>query len=278
VLTAAILFAVYVALRLLAPHIRVGPTGAATLVATVVFLLLSLAIVVTASRPTMSWQTELAALALGVCLWFFGGTERTGLLSDCALVFSAIPLGRLVSRGIRYPNLLVPIGAVAAIVDVWGVNLHGPVSQVMEKAPETAQRFVTHVPAFGPPHLGAPQFVAIIGLGDFVFLALFFACVHRFGMNFGGAAICSAAFALLGLTIALLALPMPGLPFIALGVLLPNARHFHFERSEKFALLYGGLFLVACLGLATAWMHHALPKAPHAPPRAGQQLPTTEAP
>jgi len=277
-LTAAILFAAYVVLRLLAPHLRVGPAGAATLVGTVVFLLLSLATVATASRVPLSWQAELAAMAMGACLWFLGGSERTGLLSDCALLFSALPLGRLISRGIRDPNLLVPIGAVAAVVDVWGVNLHGPVSQIMEKAPEAAHRFVTHVPAFGPPQLGAPQFVAIIGLGDFVFLALFFACVHRFRLNFGGAAICSAVLALVGLTIALLVLPMPGLPFIALGVLLPNVRHFHFERSEKFALLYGGLFLMVCLGLATAWMHHALPKPAHAPPRVGRQPPTPEAP
>ena len=265
----AALFVLYVLFRLAAPHVRGLPPLPASLAATILFLVLSLGIVVSATGIVAPWQGEAGAFLAGVALWFVAGARHDPLLSDCALILSAIALGRLVSRAVRYPNLLVPIGAVAAFVDIWGVNLGGPVAQVVQKAPETAARFVTHVPSFGAPH-----FVAIVGVGDFVFLAVFFACLRRFQLNVTGAATLAAVFAVVGLVVAVRLIPLPGLPFIAAGVLLPNARRFHFTREEKFALVYGAIFLVALLAAGTVLMRRAVP------PPAGKQgsVPTQHQP
>lgn len=263
----AVLVVVYILLRLAAPHIRGLPPVLASLGATVLFLVLSLSLVVTATGIAAPWQGEVGALLAAVAVWFLAGVLRNPPLSDCALILGAIALGRLVARGVRYPNLLVPIGAVAALVDIWGVNLGGPVAQVVQKAPETAARFVTHVPSFGGLH-----FVALVGIGDFAFLALFFTCLRRFEMNVRWAAVLAAVFAVIGLVVAVRFFPLPGLPFIALGVLLPNVHRFHFTQDERIALLYGGLFLVVLLGVATILLHRAAGGAPGDHPSAPNAL------
>jgi len=172
--------------------------------------------------------------------------------------------GLLVARIIRHANMLGPIGAMVALIDIWGVLFGGIVSQLLTN--KHTQNVAHHAMASGPKlgaaaskfHLELPA----IGIGDYLFLALFLGVLVRFRMNWRASAIWMWA----GVSLALLAIvllpfvpALPGLLFLGAGAVLPNLRYFKFTREERFALLYAGVFvLILTVGLyfgLTAMLH-----------------------
>jgi len=173
---------------------------------------------------------------------------RVPVGGDLALVLAAAFLGVLVARLIREPNMLVPVALVASIVDMWGVY-YGVVREIGERAPETAAALSTSVPMAVAPMLGS------IGIGDFVFMGLFFAAVVRLGLCVSATLWASAAALLIASLVffgaslsphlAPLAQRLPGLPFLAAAVVAVNARRFDFSREENRAVVA----VVVALGL-----------------------------
>ena len=166
-----------------------------------------------------------------------------------ALLFLATFFGLLVARIIRHANMIGPIGVMVALIDIWGVLFGGIVSQLL--ANKSTQAIAGHAMASGPRlgaanakfHLALPA----IGIGDYLFLALFLGVLVRFGMNWRASAIWMWA----GVSLALLAIvllpfvpALPGLLFLGAGAVLPNLRYFRFTRDERFALLYAGVFVL----------------------------------
>jgi len=174
------------------------------------------------------------------------------LLGNAALIAWAAFVGKLVSRVIREGKLFLPVAVVAAIVDIITV-LRGPVAAVTETAPEVARAFSASAPIAPPPDVAAP-ILAAVGIGDFLFLAVFLAAALRHSM----AAVKTmwAVFAvMLVAPIAFYIWPqsygMPGLPFLAVAVVWANWRHLTFTSDEKRALAFAGA-LVAAIALV-AW-------------------------
>lgn len=241
----------YVGFRLAAPKIIFLPAALATALAAAISMVLSLLMVVSFAGMRLPAIADATVLAISGGAWLISHGLHVRPWDDVFVVLSGVFLGRIVARVVRHPNLILPIGVAAALVDVWGVNLHGPMARVLEKSPQTVAKFAAKVPTFG-----APGYVALIGIGDFVFLALLFACLSRFDLNVKGAVIASAVALSLGMVLVTgtnLRFNLPGLPFIVIGVLVPNWRRFRFTREESFALAYAGAALVAVLGLAT-WL------------------------
>lgn len=183
-------------------------------------------------------QPETAQLLLAV-------TART--LADIALLSAAMLGGSLVARLIKSPNMLGPVCAIVALIDVWGVLFGGIVSQLMEKAPQVASNAMASMPTAGSAAPASRYIIPLpdIGAGDYLFLGLLFAALHGNDMNWRGAIKLTVPLmigALLGVAFGVPA--MPGLLFIGLGVALPNLKFFQFTREEKFALLYAGIFVV----------------------------------
>ncbi len=85
--------------------------------------------------------------------------------------------GYLLSFVVREKNILLPIMLCCAIIDVWTV-FGGVVNKVMTKAPAVLGAVSSSVPAVGT---GKFSIISTIGAGDFIFPAMFFACVFRFG-------------------------------------------------------------------------------------------------
>jgi hypothetical protein len=177
-------------------------------------------------------------------------TPEQQLFGNIALILWAVFLGRLVSRVIREGKLLLPVAVVASIADIitvfWGVVAH-----LTEKAPEVVEAFSTRAPV-PPPPVSLPVLTSV-GLGDFMFLAVFLTVVARYTMN--------AARALWFTLVLMLVAPlafwvwpkapgMPGLPFISLAVLGANWRYLRFTRDEKRALVFAG----ALVAIVTAWI------------------------
>jgi len=168
------------------------------------------------------------------------------LLGNLTLILWAIFLGRLVSRVIREGKLLLPVAVVASVVDFITV-LWGPVAAVSEKAPEVAQAFSASTPIAPPPGVAAP-ILAAIGLGDFLFLAVFLAVALRYAMNAAGTMWATWGVMLIA-PAAFFVWPeadgLPGLPFISVAVLAVNWRHMKFTREERRALVFTGILVAA---------------------------------
>jgi hypothetical protein len=197
---------------------------------------LSLAVSSHRGRGPMS-ETQLMAIA----------ASGVAFLTACAMG------GRLLSRLVREPNLLLPVLVTAAAADVFTV-FAGPTGEMLKRAPSVVQHLSMAVPMAGSAAHGRGMaglaMAASIGLGDYIFGALFLAAAWRHGLDTRRAAIGGAICALIGMLCVLLvpkvsALPL--LPFIAVGVLVPNVRRFKFSRQEIVTMAVGAVFLAALL-------------------------------
>jgi len=170
-------------------------------------------------------------------------------LGDLLLVLAALLFGRLVAPLVSDRNLLVPVALVSSIVDFWGVYW-GFVHFASKKAAKVVAHFSAVVPQAGPPVLGGPR-LGSIGLGDFVFMAIFFAVVAKFRMAWRTTLWLSllclliAAYAFIGLS------ALPGLPFLAAAVLLANWHHFSLSRTEKVLVIWSVVIISALLAIVT---------------------------
>ena len=175
------------------------------------------------------------------------------LLGNIVLIVWAAFLGRLVSRVIREGKLILPVAVVASIADIitvfWGI-----VARVTEAAPEVVQTFSTSAAVEAPAGVTAP-ILTEVGIGDFLFLAMFLTVAIRYSMRATQALWAVFAVMLvapLGFILWPEAPGLPGLPFISAAVLWPNWHYLEFTREEKRALLFAGALVVAvALGVWT---------------------------
>ena len=211
----------------------------------------------------MLWQRVPAAI------WLHGSVQG---LSDLLMVWLAGSIGASLSLLLRGANMIPPVAAVLALVDTWTVLLRGPVQQIMESQHPTAQAFTqamtVQLPA--PRAIGAAPSPLLIGFADFLFIAFFTAAICRFVPN--GRAYKRTLTGLLIILSAYLLLVASPLDILALPALVPTAvvmiainwRHFHYDRSEAFALLYAGLF-IALIAMAFWYLGRTPPKSPDQP-------------
>jgi len=215
--------------------------------------ILAMMVIFCLARPTVFaiiarlFGYRAAGLTLANLLTILPGQE---LLGNAALILWAAFLGKLVSRVIREGKLFLPVALVASIADVITV-FWGPVKEVTETAPEVAQTFSASAPIAAPPGVAAP-ILAAVGIGDFLFLALFLAAALRHSMP--AVKTMWAVFTVMLIApFAFFVWPtdygMPGLPFIAAAVLWANWPHLKFTREEKRALAFAGA-LVAVMAVA----------------------------
>jgi len=179
-------------------------------------------------------------------------------IADTLVLAASLLLGSSISGLIRHANLLPPVAIVLTVVDIWTVWLGGFVVRIQQKAQEgvvIAQR-VIEAATVRMPTVATAQYahirIPVIGIGDLFFAAFLFALLWKFGLNTRSAFVLSVVFVTVGLMIAQLPfIPfgVPGLPFIALAVLLPNLKSFQYTPEEKKALLIGAVFLVSLLAL-----------------------------
>jgi hypothetical protein len=194
-----------------------------------------------------------------------------GVLSDMALLILAICAGNLASRLIQTPNMLGPVCAVIALVDVWGVLFGGIVSQLMEKAPTVAAKAMTSGPKIGAA-VSSRYTIPLpdVGVGDYLFIGLLFGALVWLRLNWRDAmkwVVPLISLALLAIVFLPQVPALPGLFFIALGVIIPNTRTFHYTRDEKFALIYAAIFVAILTVGLYFFLTSQLPEKPPAKPR-----------
>jgi len=219
------------------------------------FLVAALGLILSVVRLELGPWVQLggAAAAAGLVL----ATRKLGLapLADYLVVVAASLFGCLVARLIREPNLLVPVAVVAGLVDFWGVYW-GFVAHISKTAPQVVQSFSSAVPTPAATGLPLPGLSAM-GIGDFLFTALYLGAVWRLGMRtlrtaraiFVAVLFSPLAFWLVPLVTHRPLEALPGLPFIGAGLLVANWRDFRISREEKFALLWAALVAGVVVGL-----------------------------
>lgn len=160
------------------------------------------------------------------------------MLKDLILMLLAASFGYAVSFIIREPNIIIPVALFAAIVDLWGVT-SGPVSVVLEKKPEIVDNVAVHMPS---PVMNAPA--TLIGIGDFIFFALFFGIIYRFSLNDKGTFNAAYILLLIAMTAVLIfGIPVPALVPMAIAVIAANYSLIKLSKQEKYSILIL-LFLV----------------------------------
>lgn len=177
-------------------------------------------------------------------------------MRDGCLLTGALLLGVTTAHFIRHANLLPPIAVVVTVMDIWTVLLGGFVHQVQQKAPKVVEAASVAVPLPAAATQAASIALPLVGVGDWFFAAFFFALLWRFRLNLRASywlatVLVAGVLAGLSLRVAWLPLALPGLPFLALAVLLPNWRFFRYTTEEKRALAVGALFLLSLLALFT---------------------------
>lgn len=262
-LAAFIVAAVYLLLLLIAAHLPAPSGGAAAVVSVLVFTYLPLAVVYHGVRIPLTAGGEVLAglICLGIWLALVGlETESDVVLigpaRSVALLSWSLFFGMLASRVMRDRNILVPACVVAAAADLLSVGW-GFTGRALRETPALVAKLSVAVPELAP-HAASGRgaafpVLATMGVGDLFFVALFFAAAARFGLplrrTFCFVFPLMATAMLLTVHNVLPWMGIPGLPFIAAGLLAANVRNFRFSREEWRALGVVGLAL-AVLGLA----------------------------
>lgn len=174
------------------------------------------------------------------------------LLMGLGITLACTFFGVLLSRIVREPNVLLPVALVAMPVDYLGaMTPQGFTQNMVKQNPGVVQAVSVPVPVVHGLHL-----FPLIGPGDALFMAFFFAIVLRLDMNRRGTF--WWMYGLLTLTMLLvLFYPINVAALIPMGlaVLIANGRFFRLKREEVFATLYAVLLVVALAAAFYAYSH-----------------------
>jgi hypothetical protein len=203
-------------------------------------------------RHTLGWFPRLARGETPPWLiWQALYSATLNLLITAA----AVGLGRLLAMLIREPNLLAPVVPFAAVVDVMTVFAPGGfVKQTLERAPEVVQKVSVTLPQLGSAAAFSRVMpMVFIGVGDFIFMALYAACLYKFAIK----PMPTLVGFILVLTLymgLILFVPgvwkLPALVPMAAVFMLINWRHFKLTPSEKTA----SVVVTLCATAVIAWL------------------------
>jgi hypothetical protein len=240
------------------PHIAGVPVVIGIVAGTVLFLLLSLAVIRNIALWDIKPLHEFFLLAFPLTAWYLLTLYATQYRAAAPFIspfgsllflIACAFLGRLLSRLIRDVNMLVPIAVVLLIVDIFTV-FAGPTGVALDKAPDLVAKLSIGLPAIGsaagPEGARGFAFIATAGLGDFIFLAFFFAATWRYRLRFERTFWYICILVALAMLASLMVMVLPGiplLPFVAIGFLLANRGQFSFSAQEKLYFLIAIIFI-----------------------------------
>lgn len=252
--------ALYLFMRIGLPMLRIKllRPDVAAFISICAFMLVQLALMLVIARmqlrPISALFVAVPNFALTIALTYIMLNVKitNPLLVDCILATRSLSMmllagsiGYLVSFIISEPNLLLPAAIFAALVDYWSVTW-GPLSHLLTNAMPTVAAASVQVPS-----IGHPQPITMIGIGDFVFLALFFSVLYRFQMNIKGSF--WLGYALLTASMLLVLYyktALPALVPMGVAVIAMNLRYFRLKRDELVSIIYAGAILLAFLVVA----------------------------
>ncbi len=182
--------------------------------------------------------------------WWASLPGLSSAASICVILAAGFA-GRLAGRIIREASLVPVVAVVAAGIDLWGVYW-GPVGQITTtpQGKALASAVSAAVPGVAIAAQANLPVLSAVGIGDFLFLAIFFSALKRLRLNQLGAfwitfviLLLAPAFFLLGKHLPI-AENLPGLPFIALGIIIANWKQLKLTREEVRTLGWGAVIII----------------------------------
>jgi hypothetical protein len=248
--------AFYIALRLIIPTVSVFGGVADMVIVTTLFMAAQILVI----RYVCALEFSFAAggigflLSLAVFSGLFYGRHALGwgswadLPLDISRIAAACFLGYIVSFALRDKNIILPIAAFAAYLDIWTVTI-GPTSHFLATVPEVVQRVSAQMPLPRSYHGAAPSF---IGPADFVFLAVFFGAIYRLKMEAARTFWFTTFLLSAAMLVVMLVEQVPGIPALVpmgIAVVAANFRHFKLSKQEKWSVLIVSTILVLSLSI-----------------------------
>lgn len=172
-------------------------------------------------------------------------------LAELGFIGLGAGCGILLSRVLRDVNMVPPVAAVLALVDLWTVTMGGPVHQIMTSESPGAQKVAEAMTVKLPAPTSGAAPIAVVGFADFLFIAFFTAAMCRFAGDREGYRRTvwplTIVLSLYMLVVLITGMRLPALVPMAVVVVAAHWRRFHYARSEAFALLYAGLVIAAII-------------------------------
>ncbi len=230
-------------------YLRIG-----SLISTILFILLPIMLLFIVSGIKWSSLKALGLILIslglfGVCYWTFKEEIFDPLwiqsFKQLTIIGWAGGIGILIAASLRDRNLIFPIAIVLATVDL--IAVFAPSGTVKQALSSEKGKAIFDAVAFRIPDFGRATPLAQIGPADFLFIAMFFALIFKFGMRTKETAIAMVPTLIVYLIIALLVGPLPALVPIGLVVLFVNRNQFSLSKSEKQMTLGVGIVCAVLL-------------------------------
>lgn len=247
------------------PLVRGIPPGAGAFAGSLLFAALTVGLIAAGAAWRMAPLEETILAASFLVAWTLadqlaaaGPHARLygGPAANVLFLLACLFVGKILSRIVRERAMTLPVCIVAALADIFTV-FWGPTGEALEKAPELVKKLSVAIPeagsAAGPQGAAGLTHAATMGLGDFIFLALFLSLAVRFAFPVLRSAAAMLAAACLGIILALanpFGLPgMPLLPYLSIGFIAVNLREFSLSEQERrdLAIALGILVLMFAL-------------------------------
>lgn len=205
-----------------------------------------------------------ASLAKGALASVLSALGQSGLMVWC------VGLGALLTTLLKEKNLLIPVSLFLAAFDIFLVLTPvGPTRIILQAAPQVFETASWHIPKVQEnPTLGPVAATAHIGPADFLFMAMFFVAIHRFGMRSRQTLLWLAPTLLAYMVIVGLVGPLPALVPIGLCVLIVNWKEFSLSKEEWAST---ALVAVLCAGLIGWGATRPKPQVEILPPENAQE-------
>ncbi|HEY3267235.1 MAG TPA: hypothetical protein VGM37_09930 [Armatimonadota bacterium] len=276
--------AIYLALRLAAPFIRMPHPALGNLVATIVFLLLPLLWLRTISvgkvHPAVGvalflvfavvWGELVLGMPFGVLAhvpWKAHPMALDALrltfrpFGDVALITAAALLGAALAGIISDPKMLLPVALVGGLVDYWGVY-YGTTHAFLQAAPDFVRSASVGIPSFGGGFTATGlRPVSFVGFGDWVFLAMFLTVAARYDLSPRRTFWVLLGFLVPAMLLVLFGVvdTLPAVVPMALAIFTVNGRRLKLSRSEALSTLIAVALVVCAIAaymLALQRLHH----------------------
>jgi hypothetical protein len=244
-------------------RVPVGYGKVATIAVTVPFIVLPILALFFAAGAKWTHRLAFLFLLAGALLQFglaslagqFVSPQSTlamvlGAISQQGLPMWTLGIGALIAVSLKEKNIILPVSIFLALFDIFLVLTPIGITQVIMKAAPKALPTVAYqlpqVAQSGEVPLGvrvAP--FAYIGPADFLFMGMFFVCVHHFNMRVAATLkwLLTALAVYLAMAV-LIGTAVPLLVPIGLSVLIVNLPEFKLTRDE-----WIGTAMVAVLGI-----------------------------
>jgi len=171
-------------------------------------------------------------------------------LANLGMLSAALAVGVMVSKGLRRVSYIALAAILGSLADVVSVSA-GPTRHLV-------QTDAVYFLSFQWGIIGEQGIKPIVGMGDFIFLALFFAGAHRFGWDTRRTFAAMAIALIIGFCLTLLGgVGLPALPFFAVALGVAHWKDLQLSRREWaqvmqvvfiFALLLAAFVLVRKIG------------------------------